>query len=172
VTAELLKNGGIPQARFGFVKNIDGPGANNGRVVKMAGQHWELISNPPEGLDFSLLRLAENAGDDVMASNRSRGWLTPKDHDFVKDEPMLILQHPEVGPMKVSGGYLRDKNDFLKRIGYTVNTKGGSSGSPCFTLGWDLVAIHHHGDGFTNHGVPMKYILNFLDATEMPINLF
>jgi len=31
-------------------------------------------------------------------------------------------------------------------------------------LDWDLIAIHHHGDDFTNHGTPMSDILNYLQT--------
>ena len=170
VTEILIRNGGVPQVRFGYIKNLGGPGADNGRVVKFAAQNWELISDPPSGLDFSLLQLAENAGEDNLGA-RQRGWLKPDiQHDFKKDEPMMILQHPQIQPMKFAAGYLRDYNQQTRRIAYTMNTKGGSSGSPCFDLNWDLIAIHHEGDDFTNHGVPMKFIVEFLN-TKGRLNL-
>lgn len=34
----------------------------------------------------------------------------------------------------------------LLGIRYRTNTLPGSSGSPCFSQGWDLVALHHNGD--------------------------
>ena len=49
------------------------------------------------------------------------------------------------------------------RVRYRTNTDPGSSGSPVFTMDWDLVALHHLGDpdwhnpGF-NQGVPIELI--------------
>jgi hypothetical protein len=162
VTKILKEKGGVPQVRFGYIKNLGQPGADNGRVVKMVKQDWELISDPPEGLDISLLKLAENAGDDDL-HGRPRSWLKPDaQHDFKKDEPILSLQHPQVQPMKFAAGFVTDLNRQTHRIAYTMNTKGGSSGSPCFDLDWDLIAIHHEGDGFSNHGIPMVSIVELL----------
>ena len=49
------------------------------------------------------------------------------------------------------------------RIRYRTNTDPGSSGSPCFTMDWDLVALHHYGDPKWqqpkfNQGVPIELI--------------
>ena len=81
----------------------------------------------------------------------------------------LVRRRSPVGE-PLAAGYLRDVNTQNYRIAYTVNTKGGSSGSPCFDLDWDLIAIHHEGNGFTNHGIPMRFILRFLE-TNGKLNL-
>ena len=49
------------------------------------------------------------------------------------------------------------------RIRYATNTLPGSSGSPCFTLDWIPVALHHYGDpsfggAKYNQGVPLSAI--------------
>ncbi len=156
VADRLALEGGTPRARFDYRKEAAVPG---GIEVSLAGQGWVLDKSPPAKLDYALLRLATPAGDAALAGV-PRGWLTPTaDYAFVKDEPLLILQHPAGRPLQISVGYLRDLNQQIQRIAYTVNTEGGSSGSPCFSMGWHLIALHHHGDRFTNHGVPMKAIL-------------
>jgi hypothetical protein len=50
------------------------------------------------------------------------------------------------------------------RVRYATNTDPGSSGSPCFSLTWGLVALHHLGESGTktvsafNQGVPIAAI--------------
>lgn len=49
------------------------------------------------------------------------------------------------------------------RIRYATNTEPGSSGAPCFTMDWELVALHHYGDPAWlqpkfNQGVPIGLI--------------
>ncbi|MHC4748198.1 MAG: trypsin-like serine peptidase, partial [Planctomycetota bacterium] len=152
------------QVRFGYIRNQNGPGADNGTVHVMVNNGWELIGSPPNELDFSLLKLSQAAGQDQV-DGQKRGYLKPAtDHNFNRDEPILIIQHPQREPMKLGVGYLRDRNAHTRRIAYTTNTEPGSSGSPCFDLDWDLIAIHHHGDDFTNHGTPMSDILKYLKA--------
>ena len=56
------------------------------------------------------------------------------------------------------------------RLTYKVNTEGGSSGAPCFSTDWELLALHHSGDpNFDldhkpqyNEGIPLEAILNLL----------
>ena len=158
--ADLLKQaGGRPQARFDYLEKVP---AQGGTVVPVATGNWELVNSPPEELDYALLRLASRVGDE-NAAGATRGWLTPvANHAFVKDEPILIVQHPSGNPLQISVGYLRDLNQHTRRIAYTVNTAGGSSGSPCFSMGWKLIALHHHGGAFTNHGIPMQAIVDDL----------
>jgi V8-like Glu-specific endopeptidase len=56
------------------------------------------------------------------------------------------------------------------RVQYRTNTLPGSSGSPCFNIDWQLVALHHSGDpadvaraGF-NQGIPMAAIVALLKS--------
>lgn len=57
-------------------------------------------------------------------------------------------------------------NQASTRVRYRTNTEGGSSGSPCFTPDFELVALHHSGDpNFDpahkptyNQGIPMSLI--------------
>jgi len=61
---------------------------------------------------------------------------------------MLVLQHPRgrtlelaIGP--VTGWVPERKNEIYQ---HWANTDEGSSGSPCFSVGWQLVALHHRAD--------------------------
>jgi hypothetical protein len=47
---------------------------------------------------------------------------------------------------------------------YLANTLEGSSGSPCFSDRWDLVALHRGSDDLSNVGVPFTAILDDLGS--------
>jgi len=56
------------------------------------------------------------------------------------------------------------------RIRYRTNTDPGSSGSPVFTMDWDIVALHHYGDPnwqkpLFNQGVPIELIRQHIDKS-------
>jgi hypothetical protein len=65
------------------------------------------------------------------------------------------------------------------RVRYRTNTVRGSSGSPCFTPVFDVVALHHTGDpnfaaghapGY-NQGVPMHLIAAHLKERGLAAGL-
>jgi hypothetical protein len=118
----------------------------------------ELIRSQPKDLDFVLFRLKESP-----EGNRGFFDLTPYEFDKVRD-PIHILGHPNGKSMRFSYGVVFDNNSYIKRLAYTANTEPGSSGSPVFLENWDLAAIHHHGEpNVNNHGIPMKWILKFMN---------
>ena len=61
---------------------------------------------------------------------------------------MASVQHPAGDPVQLAiemDGVIAI-NENGTRVRYRTNTLGGSSGSPCFDLDLDLVALHHAGD--------------------------
>ncbi len=84
----------------------------------------------------------------------------------------MVLQHPDAAPLKLalemSGIVALNGNQ--TRVTYTVNTEGGSSGSPCFNTDWELIALHHSGDPnfdrrdkpTCNQGIPFAAIMALL----------
>jgi hypothetical protein len=139
-----------PSRECGF---IEGPAA--------AGKpSWLLASSPIEKLDYALVRLGEAVGDDAVPGTAGkREFLRPNRSTPAPGEPLLILQHPEAQRLKLGIGSVRAAPASVDapRIEYTTNTKEGSSGSPCFTLGLDLVALHQRGD---NAGIPLSAIVD------------
>jgi hypothetical protein len=85
--------------------------------------------------------------------------LTPR--EFSPNDPILILQHPDAMPMKLSFGSV-EKPIPPSLVTYNVNTRGGSSGSPCLTQDLKVTAIHHYGLTITNRGVTHEAILSYL----------
>lgn len=124
-------------------------------------------------LDYALLRLAIPAGEQ-MVEGSARGWITlpATPMPLPQEAPLLIVQHPEGQPMKLAMDTqaVIGRNANGTRIRYKTNTDPGSSGSPCFTMEWDLVALHHYGDPswqrpLFNQGVPIELIRARLAAT-------
>lgn len=123
-------------------------------------------------LDYALLRLERPIGAEP-ADGGPRGWLTLSADAGVPGpgDPLMILQHPDGAPLKLAldTQAILAVNGNGTRIRYATNTDPGSSGSPCFTLDWDLVALHHFGDPAWrdpkfNQGVPVGKIRHLLDA--------
>ena len=72
---------------------------------------------------------------------------------------MFILQRPETAPLNIAAGSVLGTRPVQHCVVYSVNTLPESSGSPCFTRAWELVALHHSGDPTSNHGVIFSAIL-------------
>lgn len=143
--------------RFDYETGIDGVSVSPGRECKLAND-WRLLDSPVNELDFALVRLAEPAGSDAVAGG-ARGVLMPVRHSFRAGSPLMILQHPTAAPLKLSIGSVVDPSAAPNRVSYTANTEPGSSGSPCFTSGLDLVALHHWG-GDPNRGVQLGAVMD------------
>ena len=116
-------------------------------------------------LDYALLRLAQPVGQQSINGN-ARHWISVasiRPHlvrtrrcsscSIVKIRRMLAMDADAVIGVNQNG----------TRVRYTTNTGPGSSGAPCFTMEWDLVALHHRGDPAWvapkyNEGVPIGLI--------------
>ncbi|HMA34789.1 MAG TPA: trypsin-like peptidase domain-containing protein, partial [Chloroflexia bacterium] len=115
---------------------------------------------------------AEKAGEEMLPDQPTvpRGWLTPEEHEFVAGEPLFILQHPAGDPLRVAFDRVVrvPQGAQSTRITYRTNTKRGSSGSPCFTINWGLVALHHGFDEddpeHPNEGIPFAAMLGQVQA--------
>jgi hypothetical protein len=164
--AKLVKEQGLkPEAvavRFDYKADTLGE-LESGETYALA-QDWLLDSSPEKELDYALVRLAGMAGD-------SRGTLVPKSYDFLPNYPLFILQHPEGAPLNVQVGTIVSINSLHKRVNYTTNTAAGSSGSPCFSVSWELVALHHFGQRTSNMGIPLNDIMDHLKQSKPPVAL-
>lgn len=159
--------------RFDFKMLADGTTINSGRVGRLAaGDEWLIdyseyssldeMTDPPQGespdekhLDYALLRLSEAIGDkpvgeDARAGAPPRGWikLSENSYPFPANTALNIVQHPEGEPLKIvlDTEAVIGVNANGTRVRYRTNTEHGSSGSPCFNMDWELVALHHSGD--------------------------
>lgn len=138
--------------RFGYQKTGESQPVNMGDAYPLADD-WLVASSPIDQLDYAIVRLRSDAG--TAATPRTP--LQPAAHAFETGEAMFIIQHPKAAPLKVAvGGLVKTAPT---RVFYLANTLRGSSGSPCFTANWDLVALHRAGEDVANVGVPFAAIL-------------
>jgi hypothetical protein len=160
--------------RFDFEKGAAGASVFDGTAFRLAtawrgptgpseaqeARPWQVLSSPISDLDFALLRLDRPAGDDLVEGRR-RDFLRLTARTFNPTDPILILQHPNAAPLKLSFGAV-EVLDPPNRVFYRVNTDGGSSGSPCLTQDLKVTAIHHFGATENNRGVTHEAILAHL----------
>lgn len=173
---------------FDFKVHEDGMGICSGTTIKvielikyspydLADLNKNSKQPEPSNLDYALLRLDGEPGNKPIGSGVSgdpRGWVSFSEtaYEFAPGSPLFIVQHPSGGAMKLA---LDTKaviglNSNKTRVEYNTNTEHGSSGSPCFSQNWELVALHHSGDPSWiprwNEGVPTSLILNDLKMTD------
>lgn len=170
--------------RFDYVRLPDGtrsdgiaePVAGAGPVAHAPyapAERTDTPDTPPPTdaeLDFALLTLAHPLGDEVLPTG-PRGWIALPEvaPALGAGAPIMILQHPGAAPLKLAIdtqaviGAPPPAPQAGPRVRYRTNTEGGSSGSPVFTLDWQLALLHHFGDpGMPppdyNQGIPADRI--------------
>lgn len=133
----------------------------------------------PDELDYALLRLATPVGQQQI-NGAPRGWITlpTEPAPLPAGAPLLILQHPQGEPMKLAldTDAVIGQNAGKTRIRYKTNTDPGSSGSPCFSMDWDIVALHHYGDPawqtpLFNQGIPIHLVAQRIKSKEFGASL-
>jgi V8-like Glu-specific endopeptidase len=125
-------------------------------------------------LDYALLRVKNEPGNRSVGEEGSpaRGWIKlPTESDnFSPNTPLFILQHPNDQPLKLvldTDGII-DVNENGTMVRYKTNTELGSSGSPCFNINWELVALHHMGiENQYNGGTPFSTICSRLERQNL-----
>jgi hypothetical protein len=183
--------------RFDFKRLADGTTLNPGTVYRLKAKDWLIDQSPPSPvddqpepkkatpdtnqLDYVLLRTEGKPGTEPAGGKKAgagappRKWVEPPDeeYDFPNRSPLFIVQHPQGDPLQLAldTDAIIGLNANRTRVRYKTNTEAGSSGSPCFNMDWELVALHHSGDpNFDpahkpayNEGVPFRAILSLLD---------
>lgn len=129
----------------------------------------ELTANPdqpppePDELDYALLELETPVGAE-------RGFVVMVGAPVAAGDALIIVQHPSGEPATFTvdtnavEGYIHSG----RRLRYKTNTEPGSSGSPCFSMDFDLVALHHLGDprkqATYNQGIPITLVRDSIVA--------
>src|SRR4029077_5262916 len=119
--------------RFDYEKGAAGVSVSDGTAFKLAmawrgpagpseaqeARPWQVLSSPKADLDFALLRLDRPAGDDLVDGGR-RDFLKLTARSFNPTDPILIIQHPNAAPLKLSFGAV-EVLDPPNRVLYRVN---------------------------------------------------
>ncbi|WP_244292910.1 trypsin-like peptidase domain-containing protein [[Micrococcus luteus] ATCC 49442] len=151
--------------------------------------HPNVPDTPADELDYAIVRLDHRVGCQPVPTNvpgnaargsadgdSPRGWIPlPVDQPVIAPpSSLLILQHPQIGMMKLSWppADVLAVNGTGTRIRHASATLPGSSGSPCFDASFNVVALHHAGDpaqtatipATYNQAIPMKAILGLLET--------
>jgi S1-C subfamily serine protease len=125
------------------------------------------VATDPDQLDYALLSLAEDIGDQpVVPGGDPRGFVAfdPAVSTPTVSDILIVLQHPLSQPMKIDIGAVTAVVG--TRLRHSVNTEKGSSGAPVFSAGLKLVALHHAGfdwptaDHPFNQAIPLVLIGN------------
>ncbi|MDZ8067095.1 MAG: trypsin-like peptidase domain-containing protein [Nostoc sp. DedQUE08] len=122
-----------------------------------------------QALDYTLVQLGGEPG-------KKWGWLPLTSKAISIGSRVNIIQHPSGQPKQISL-----QNNFVQYVGgnvvqYITSTLQGSSGSPVFNDGWQIVALHHAGGNipepttqqryFRNEGIQIESIL-----ADLPLEL-
>jgi hypothetical protein len=115
-------------------------------------------SPKPDELDYALLQLAAIPGI-------ARGSIVMAGPPVQDNQALIIVQHPKGDPVRfaIDTSAVKSYEHTGLRLRYRTNTDAGSSGSPCFNMDFDLVALHHLGDPGRppptyNQGIPIGLI--------------
>ncbi len=173
--------GGAIQVELGYRTGADG--------TAEAGQRHEVTGPPLFAQPYSAVdrehpksRLATRdeldiavlpvAGDPelTVVDGRPRGTLAPaRTPRLAAGDLVTIIQHPLGEHLQFAYDRVLELNADRTRVTYKVQTRPGSSGSPCFDADWNLVAIHHSGDprtgmalGEYNEGIPIATVRDCL----------
>ena len=134
---------------------------------------------PADQLDYAVLRVAGRPGEQPVGGDmapsglsKPRGWLNSGGpaYDFADRKALILFHHAQGDPLQFSidtDSYF-DANPQGTRVFHRTSTERGSSGSPCFDLDWNLVALHQGSSliagQLTNRAAPMPVIRRLLDA--------
>lgn len=171
---------GVVKVRFDY-KATRAKTVNEGTICKLAAD-W-LVDSSEVGpleeptnnqLDYALIRL-EKAAEPLAGIERGFYQLATTPEAFAPDGALFIMQHPKGRPLELAMDTraIIGMNQAATRVRYRTNTEGGSSGSPCFTPDFELVALHHSGDpNFDpahkptyNQGIPISLIADRLSKS-------
>jgi hypothetical protein len=124
-------------------------------------------------LDYALIALLENAGDDDFPSGIKRGWIEVPEHPVAMStgDFVMIPQHPDGRPLELAFGEVLKYNTNANRVRYDTNTEPGSSGSPCFDISLQPFALHHASGPAQNleynQGVPLREIIKLMKTRNI-----
>jgi endonuclease G, mitochondrial len=137
---------GVSQVEFNYQRGLDGRMGQT--TVFNIDKDSFFVTSPVKELDFTLVAIEDSSADGHRLDEFGYLPLTAVADEVLAGECVTIIQHPKGDPKQVA---LR-KNEVIKLpddqdrfLHYQTDTNPGSSGSPVFNDGWEVVALHHSG---------------------------
>ena len=135
-----------------------------GQQSRRVGLEPDRLFITDEPLDFTIVACNVGAVDNVTPIPLLRNPAT-----VTRNERVSIIQHPRGRHKEIAIHDNKVIRILDKVVHYLTDTEPGSSGSPVFNNGWDLVALHHAGwsegrASATNEGIRMSAIVSNLAA--------
>jgi endonuclease G len=137
---------GASQVEFNYQRGQDGR-LERSAIFPLDTDRF-FVTSPVKELDFTLVAVAEKSADGRPLDAFGYLPLTAVADEVLAGECVTIIQHPNGDPKQVA---LR-KNEVIRLpdaqdrfLHYQADTNPGSSGSPVFNDGWEVVALHHSG---------------------------
>ena len=137
---------GASQVEFNYQRGLDGR-LDRPTVFNLDKDRF-FVTSPVKELDFTLVAVGEKSVDGRQLEAFGYLPLTAVADEVLAGECVTIIQHPKGDPKQVA---LR-KNEVVRLpdaqdrfLHYQTDTTPGSSGSPVFNDGWEVVALHHSG---------------------------
>ncbi len=139
-----------------------------------------VAESPFVGCDATLSSLDFTLSSVIGDPASTYGWVTPDSNPLTDGEAIYIVQHPDGRPHEITHGSGADVDvdGTVLRYYDTLDTEGGSSGSPIYRESDNkMIGIHHCGGcdtpGVGNRGMLMSdiypLIQEFLCSAEVEI---
>jgi V8-like Glu-specific endopeptidase len=152
-------------AERGQRHDVTGPALFQRPYSAVDSQYPKTAVPAPEELDFAVLPVGGEP-ELALVDGRPRGTIAPAAPPRLSSgELVTIIQHPMGEPLQFAYDRVLEINANQTRVTYKVQTRQGSSGSPCFDADWNLVAVHHGADprtgtalGDYNEGIPIAAV--------------
>lgn len=100
-------------------------------------------SPDPNKLDYALVKLDKNVGDEGLPNGVKRGWFNLEDIDPIvgSGDFIVVAQHPKGIDLQVAWGQITEAQ--LLRLRHDATTDEGSSGALCFNTDLEPFGLHH-----------------------------
>lgn len=132
--------------------------------------HVDFVTSA--NLDYTRVKVKDNNSSKPLGD---WGFLSLSNRIPGKDDALVIIQHPQGRTKEIAFSEMTN-GVWEHRLHYTVSTEPGSSGSPVFDVGWEVIALHHAGGMMpvnakgdraeVNEGIIFDFILKDLAKRE------
>lgn len=147
----LTNNHVLPTAAFARTTRVEFNHQTDLRGIQLASDVYTFDPSSlfitSTRLDYSLVRVrCKKVISLVCAGSRWGSLRLPSGmRTYASDQLVNIIQHPAGRPKEVALQDNRIVKVFAEVIRYETDTEPGSSGSPVFDNGWEIIALHHSG---------------------------